>query len=242
MGKYTILQIPGMRYFTWVCPNQSISGLIFFPYRNSLGIRKFSPQKLTELHFFMGKILVAPFFGPPETGQPEFITSCAIAECMAFTSKLQRSNTMWRLHLRCNCRRHHYHTLSNSKKVFLIKNYYELTSELSLRHTDYIALCRAQLQLQRQRRCSNTLKLFMNSGEAAWRISQKAMIIILICGFIQINTFGEKELVLTMLCIWKWEILLWLYWNISFQHFQNEKKVGGFFYSKLLSGWAVFIY
>lgn len=173
MGKYLVLQVPGMEYFTWVCPNQSISDLICFPYGSSLGIGKFSPQR-NELNYnfvrekctwgFLQKTVITnsnlfssgTFFSPPETGKLEFITSC-LAECMAFTSKLQRSNTMWRLQLRCNCRRHHYHTQSSSKKVLLNKNYYELTSESSLRDKDYITLCWAQLQLQRQRHCCNVI-------------------------------------------------------------------------------------
>lgn len=146
-----------------------------------------SSEKRTELQFCKGKctwgflqktVIIksnlfshVTFFSSPEKGKLEFITSCTVAECMAFTSKLQRSKTMWRLQLRCNCRRHHYHTQSSSEKVLLNKNYYELTSELSLRDKEYITLCWAQLQLQRQRRCCNNLNLFMNSGKAAWRIS-----------------------------------------------------------------------
>lgn len=162
------------------------------PLWESLGIRKFSPQR-NELNYnfvrqkctwgFLQKNPIITntnlfstrnFFSPPEIGKLEFITSCTIAECMAFISKLQRSNTMWRLQLRCNCRRHHYHTQSSSEKLLLNKNYYELTSEASLRDKDYITLitlCWAELQLQRQRHCCNTLHLFMNSGKIAWRIS-----------------------------------------------------------------------
>lgn len=150
MGKCTVLQIPGMSYSTCVCSNQSISGLIFFPYGSSLGIRKFRPQRNVLNYNFVWERWTwgfirdytvfccssSTFFSPTETEKPEFITSCTTAECMAFSSKLQRSNSICRLHLRCNCRRHHYHTLPSSEKPFSNKNYYELTSELSLRHKD----------------------------------------------------------------------------------------------------------
>lgn len=109
-----------------------------------------SSEKCTKLQFCKGKnahgdfykkpvitntnlFSTRTFFSPPETGKLKVITSCTIAECMAFTSKLQRSNTVWRLQVRCNCRRPQYHTQSSREKVLLNRNYYELTSEPSPR-------------------------------------------------------------------------------------------------------------